>query len=368
MNGRVKRWKPNAKKAWQMFYVHAEAEELIPKKNISSKDGPHKRRKRASFVLWSAVALLCALSIALAALFLTRSSGAGERFMSWTHRFTEVFVSKLPPVGKLVSKTPSDEKISKKPSDGKISKKPSDVKISKTPSDGKISKTPSDEELVPKSLSVEMITVQSIENNEVMVLTLPDDSLVLLAEGCRLNYPSSFANDQRRIELKGDAFFEVIEARERPFIIETEIITIEVMGASFRIRADSESLFELAVRSGVVKVSFCGEAQGLFAEEGEQVNLMDDWLQKKQIEDDDSLSLSGSKLFFKDESLELVVRLVNECVPEALQLAVGDELLSKRVINVTLNLNNMEHIAEILCNALDLELTIEEDVIYLWSK
>ena len=268
--------------------------------------------KRGAFVVWCVVALFCVLCIGLIVLFFVRSS----RF---SNRSEPPFVL---PVD-LFEGQPAAE---------------------------------------------EVICLQSIGDDEVLGATLPDGSVALLAEGCSLTYPSSFASDWRGVVLEGEAFFEVAEEQSRPFIIETELIVVETIGASFRIKTDSDFLFELAVRSGVVKIAFYDDEQELFAGEGEQVLFVDNLLKKSDIEDDESLSLRGSKLCFKGELLGQIIRVVNECAPGSMQLLLGDESLFDQVITITLRLENMEQMAITLCNELGLTQTIEEEGIYLWPK
>ena len=220
----------------------------------------------------------------------------------------------------------------------------------------------------PRPFSLEMITLQNNREGEVLVATLPDGSVALLSQGGKLTYPSSFEGDKRRVLLKGEAFFDVTPNPKNVFIIETELITVEVVGTSFRIKAQSDIPFELAVKSGVVKAALKNEEREVYVEEGEKVQLVSNWLQKSYIEDDDVLGGNFIKLYFKDESLEQIIHVVNECTSGHKQLALEDESLKARVITVTLNIENSEGVAEILCNALNLKQTIGEEVILIGKK
>ena len=215
---------------------------------------------------------------------------------------------------------------------------------------------------------IELITLQNERDNEVFVATLPDGSLVFLSPGGTLTYPSTFAYSQRLLSFDGEAFFEVSEDQNRPFIVETEFITVHVVGTSFRIKTNTNTSFELAVRSGVVKAALKSEEREVFVEEGEQVQLVNNWLQKSFIEDQNVLNRGVNKLYFKEESLGQIIRVVNECIYGRKSLVLRDESLSSKVITVTLHTQSRERIAEILCNALDLEQTFEGRVIYLGRR
>ncbi len=74
------------------------------------------------------------------------------------------------------------------------------------------------------------------------VRTLPDGSTVELHGDTRLTYARTFSSvplleaEQRVVQLRGEAFFEV-ESGERPFIVQTPSVRVEVMGTAFSVRS-----------------------------------------------------------------------------------------------------------------------------------
>ena len=67
-------------------------------------------------------------------------------------------------------------------------------------------------------------------------LVLADGSRVFLNSESQLTFPSYFEGDTRRVELTGEAYFEV-KKDGKPFIIQTPDLTIEVLGTSFNVNA-----------------------------------------------------------------------------------------------------------------------------------
>ncbi|WP_298650869.1 FecR domain-containing protein [uncultured Proteiniphilum sp.] len=67
-------------------------------------------------------------------------------------------------------------------------------------------------------------------------LVLSDGSKVFLNSESQLTFPSYFEGDTRRVELLGEAYFEV-KKDVKPFIIQTPDLAIEVLGTSFNINA-----------------------------------------------------------------------------------------------------------------------------------
>ncbi|MFA5243802.1 MAG: FecR family protein [Pedobacter sp.] len=67
-------------------------------------------------------------------------------------------------------------------------------------------------------------------------IRLPDGTNVWLNAASKLTYPSSFAGLQtRNVELSGEAYFEVAEDKEHPFIVKTVKQQVVVLGTHFNI-------------------------------------------------------------------------------------------------------------------------------------
>lgn len=219
--------------------------------------------------------------------------------------------------------------------------------------------------LWPQLSLVEMVVVQNFEDDKVLVTTLPDGSVALLSGKSKLTHPQSFASNQRLVTLEGEAFFDINRDERRPFTIETDRVTVEVLGTSFRLRSDETCPFELTVKSGIVKVVLMNMDQNVYAEAGEQVHLIANWLQKSYVED---VGHGVHRLYFIDEPLGQIIRVVNACVQESVQLAIEDESLLRRNFTVTLDIESIEGIAELLCNVLSMKQKMVGNIIYIGKE
>ena len=70
---------------------------------------------------------------------------------------------------------------------------------------------------------------------------LPDGTTVFLNSGSKLIFPIQFSNNSRKVELIGEAFFEVTTNPSKPFIVKTSEINIKVLGTAFNLQAYPES-------------------------------------------------------------------------------------------------------------------------------
>ncbi len=85
---------------------------------------------------------------------------------------------------------------------------------------------------------------------------LPDGSKVWLSVASQLTFPEEFTNGQRRVQLEGEAFFEVVENPAQPFIVSAQGVDTRALGTSFNIKAfRDDALVQVVLASGKVKVS-----------------------------------------------------------------------------------------------------------------
>ncbi len=70
-------------------------------------------------------------------------------------------------------------------------------------------------------------------------ITLSDGTIVHLNAGTQFVFPEKFIGDKRTVFLSGEAFFEVVSNKEKPFIVKTieEELSVEVLGTKFNVSA-----------------------------------------------------------------------------------------------------------------------------------
>ena len=92
-------------------------------------------------------------------------------------------------------------------------------------------------------------------------VTLLDGTTVRLNAESELLYPKEFTGNIREVVLKGEAFFNVTEDSERPFIVRTGDLATTVLGTSFNIRAYENEDITVTVATGKVQVATSSTAQ-----------------------------------------------------------------------------------------------------------
>jgi len=85
-------------------------------------------------------------------------------------------------------------------------------------------------------------------------VTLPDSTKVTLNSGSCLSYPSKFSGDERRVFLKGEAYFDVSKDKRHPFVVKTSGNTENVvLGTHFNVEAyDNDGYIRTTLEEGYV--------------------------------------------------------------------------------------------------------------------
>jgi len=85
---------------------------------------------------------------------------------------------------------------------------------------------------------------------------LPDGTIAWLNADSKLIYNENFSGDYREVSLQGEAYFDVVKDKTRPFIIHTKTLDIKVLGTAFNVRAyETENNTETSLFRGSVEVT-----------------------------------------------------------------------------------------------------------------
>ncbi|MFT4024276.1 MAG: FecR domain-containing protein [Flavihumibacter sp.] len=96
-------------------------------------------------------------------------------------------------------------------------------------------------------------TLQLASADSVLSKQLPDGSDITLNKSSQISYPGSFTGNKRRVQLRGEAFFNIVRDSSRPFVVEAGRLRITVLGTSFNVK-QTPGATEVIVASGKVKV------------------------------------------------------------------------------------------------------------------
>lgn len=117
---------------------------------------------------------------------------------------------------------------------------------------------------------------QTANYGEKTTFSLPDNSEVVLNSGSEINYKKWNWDNNRCLELKGEAYFRV--AKGRRFEVHTNLGKVSVLGTQFNVKA-RKNRFDVVCYEGRVKVNYANiqilltHGQGVSFENGKQTKM-----------------------------------------------------------------------------------------------
>jgi len=205
---------------------------------------------------------------------------------------------------------------------------------------------------------------------------LPDSTQGWLNGGSSLRYTNSFLT-KRSIELVGEAWFEVAHNSQKPFVVHTKSLDVQVLGTKFNVTAyPEENVTEVVLQEGKVNVNglkglfkvdmkpnekftfdkgsqsgsilkvnasqFSAWKDGLMVFRNEPLSevlkRVGRWYNVEIVLDDPELENFRYRATFQEEQVEEVVRLISLTVPIEYSFndrEIGDDgVFKKRTITV----------------------------------
>jgi ferric-dicitrate binding protein FerR (iron transport regulator) len=151
-------------------------------------------------------------------------------------------------------------------------------------------------------------TIHQLAREDVSTVDLPDGSRVYLNKGAEISYSKAFKN-QRALELKGEAFFDVMSDPQNPFTVHSGEMIVSVVGTSFNVKQLNHSNeAEVYVKTGLVKVSMERSDQFIYLEP-EGLGVMANRNLTSKVQGDPNYISWKTKDF----------KFVNSALPEVLQ-------------------------------------------------
>lgn len=201
-------------------------------------------------------------------------------------------------------------------------------------------------------------------------LVLSDGSIVWLNPKSKVIYPHNFTSTLRKVQMQGEAFFEVSPDPKRPFIIYSGNVITRVWGTSFRIRAYENIPFELSVLTGKVSVQLQTrkDSELILLPQQTATYLTASDLLKKGIEKKTSAMSIWHKetMTFDNEPIREVIKVLN--AQFKVNISTADEKLLDYVLKADFNDQSLPSILEMLRKSLNVENEISDDGIILYTN
>jgi ferric-dicitrate binding protein FerR (iron transport regulator) len=197
-----------------------------------------------------------------------------------------------------------------------------------------------------------------LAGNEPVEVLLEDGTSVTLNRDSRLKVPKKFTTSDRRVLLRGEAWFDVTPDSLRPFRVVAGDALVEVLGTRFNVSAyKDESTVEVTVKSGMVaftdkqrqlkEIVLRAGNGGTFDTRNQELTLI-------KAADPNRLSWKTRELYFEETPLDEAVEIINEVYHTG--IAIANPELASCTITVTFNNQSFEAVLKVLELTLDLEI------------
>ncbi|MDO3628246.1 FecR family protein [Mucilaginibacter sp. BT774] len=145
-------------------------------------------------------------------------------------------------------------------------------------------------------------------------IVLPDGSKVFLNAASSITYPTAFNGNERKVELTGEAYFEVAHNVAKPFRVSSNGQTVEVLGTHFNINAyNDEAVIKTTLLEGSVRISKNGQqailkpgdqAQSLFGVSDSKITVI-------QVDTENAIAWKNGLFVFDGDKIEHIMRMIS---------------------------------------------------------
>lgn len=141
---------------------------------------------------------------------------------------------------------------------------------------------------------------------------LADGTRVWLNSATSLKYPASFTGKERRVELSGEAYFEVAKNPSKPFLVTVNGVTVRVLGTHFNIMGyNDEKAVKTTLLEGSVKLSY--NAHEALLKPGEQglLNTSQTGFEVSNVDVDDVVAWKNGFFAFNNEDIQTIMKRIS---------------------------------------------------------
>lgn len=155
-------------------------------------------------------------------------------------------------------------------------------------------------------------TLNNPRGSKVIDMQLTDGTHVWLNAASSIKFPVVFTGNERKVEITGEAYFEVAKNTAMPFKVNTAgKAEVEVLGTHFNVNTYAdESTINTTLLEGKVKVSAAGNQQLLAPGQQAQVNKAGQISLNKNVDVDEVMAWKNGKFVFEDADIKAIMRQI----------------------------------------------------------
>ena len=174
-------------------------------------------------------------------------------------------------------------------------------------------------------------------------ILLEDGTKITLNKQSEITYKEEFEGDYRKVTLHGEAYFQVAQNMNKPFIVEADAVQVQVLGTEFNI-LQNEASVDITVSTGEVQVYNQQESVNLIPNQQVHFDRSTKKMYKRYINHHLSSLWKQERVYLKDINMaEFSTALLQT---HGISLDFEIEKLSK--LKLTIGYHKQESIEEII--------------------
>ena len=157
---------------------------------------------------------------------------------------------------------------------------------------------------------VQQLNTLVVPATKTYAITLSDGTEVTLNALSRLKFPFQFSGEKREVWVEGEAYFEVAQDEQHPFIVHTALTRIQVLGTAFNVQAYDSLQVETALVAGAVLTASPDGKQVRLDPGKESIYSAAAGFQVQAFDQSEVLSWMRGVYYFRDVALKQLVPVV----------------------------------------------------------
>lgn len=154
-------------------------------------------------------------------------------------------------------------------------------------------------------------TIETPQGGEYQLI-LPDGSKVWLNSASSLTFPASFNGlAARKVELTGEAYFEITKNKISPFIVKSAKQEVKVLGTHFNINAYvDEQITTTTLLEGSVNVINLSKTQNIILKPGQRSTLNNNRISIDETDTEEAIAWKNGLFIFNDENIKSIMKKI----------------------------------------------------------
>lgn len=210
---------------------------------------------------------------------------------------------------------------------------------------------------IPKSSEVTYNTLSTPKGGQYQVI-LPDGSKVWLNSETSLRFPTSFVGNERKVDLIGEAYFEVAKDKSKQFKVNVKGMEVLALGTEFNVNAyEGDEISSTTLFEGSVSVSKETERVLLKPGQNAKLNKANGTLNQGQADLEADVAWKKGYFVFNNEEIKSIMLKLSRWYDADIEYE--GNMTNKRFTVIISRRSNISEILEILENTGTIHFKIE---------